>query len=100
LHPAGVFRATWFLCEKRFFPMMQDYQNALYINLEDPTNAVIYDRDFVAALYRAAGLAIVQVVPPDVRGFQWAVYATRDADAVPVAFPEDTAPFQRMVPPA
>ncbi len=42
--PDGLLRSTWFLCEKRYFPMMQDFQNALYINENDTTNAVIYDR--------------------------------------------------------
>src|SRR5205807_2068395 len=36
----GIVIATWFLFDKAGFPMMQDFQNALYINESDPTNAV------------------------------------------------------------
>jgi len=32
LRPVGYLHSTWFLFEKRYFPMMQDFQNALFIN--------------------------------------------------------------------
>src|SRR5262249_22035036 len=32
LHPTGIFVSTWFLFDKRYFPMMQDFQNALFVN--------------------------------------------------------------------
>ena len=56
--------------------MMQDFQNALYINDVDPTNAVIFDREWLrreASIRRAhdplggaAQLPRLPVVPPDV----------------------------------
>ena len=44
--------------------MMQDFQNALYINDVDPTNAVIFDRDWVRREAGAAGLTIHRVAQP------------------------------------
>ncbi len=40
LSPNGVAVTTWFLFDKRDFPMMQAFQNTLYISDFDPTNAV------------------------------------------------------------
>jgi len=34
--------------------MMQAFPNSLYIQLADPTNAVIYDLEFVKVLFRTA----------------------------------------------
>jgi SAM-dependent methyltransferase len=45
MRPDGLLVASFFLFEKRYFPMMHDFQNALNINLEDPSNAVIFDRE-------------------------------------------------------
>ena len=36
LRPNGYLNATWFLFDKRSFPMMQPFQNALYINETGP----------------------------------------------------------------
>ena len=69
LPPRGSFRSTWFLCEKAYFPMMQDFQNALYTNEFDPANAVIYDRQWLVRTIQSVGLVIVNAKPPSVRGF-------------------------------
>jgi len=50
--------------------MMQRFQNTLFINENDPTNAVIYDREWLRNAVSDSGLAIVDVKPPDIRGFQ------------------------------
>jgi SAM-dependent methyltransferase len=55
LRPGGAFIGTWFTFDKRQFPMMQTFQNALYINLADPSNAVA--RRFRAARRVAAAVA-------------------------------------------
>ena len=44
MRPDGWLHASWFLFDKRLFPMMQPFQNALFINETDPSNAVIFDR--------------------------------------------------------
>lgn len=95
----SVARITWFLFNKAPFPMMQDFQNSLYINTDDPTNAVIYDIEFVKALYRDAGLTIYRIEPPAVRGHQWLIYASKGMGHVPCPFPEDHADIGLVRPP-
>lgn len=91
LAPNGILRTTWFFFDKINFPMMQTFQNALYINTNDPTNAVIYDVDMVRGLFAEHGLSIYEARRPSVRGHQWAVYAKRSAEPH-VAFEADLAP--------
>ncbi|MGH7487554.1 MAG: class I SAM-dependent methyltransferase, partial [bacterium] len=49
LHPGGLAVTTWFLFDKENFPMMQEFQNTLFINDIDLTNAVIFDRAWLRA---------------------------------------------------
>ena len=101
LRSDGLLLSTWFLFDKTEFPMMQDFQNALYINIDDPWNAVIFDREWLAATLQALGLGVVRVEPPTVRGFQWVLHIRRLTCGEPiVSLPEDNAPFQRMPPPS
>jgi len=96
----GVFRATWFLFDKTGFPMMQEFQNGLYINLDDPSNAAIFDYRFVERMYEKNGLVIYKIIPPAVRGFQWIIYAAHKDDVLLKAvFPEDAAPTGIVRPP-
>jgi SAM-dependent methyltransferase len=81
LSPLGVFRSTWFLFDKAAFPMMASFQNCLYINAEDPTNAAIYDLNFVRRLFSSFGLRIAHATPPAVRGHQWMLLAERGTGA-------------------
>lgn len=99
LADGGVARISWFMFEKALFPMMQESQNALYINTNDPTNAVIYDIDFVRGLYRGAGLHLYRIEPPAVRGHQWLLYARRGGSGAEPEFPRDTAPLGIVRPP-
>ncbi len=77
LAPNGVAVTTWFLFDKRDFPMMQDFQNALYISDFDPTNAVIFDRRWLERAITNAGLTIESRTAPTVRGHQWAMHLRR-----------------------
>ncbi|MGO9322610.1 MAG: class I SAM-dependent methyltransferase [Solirubrobacteraceae bacterium] len=96
----GVAVTTWFLFDKSGFPMMQDFQNALYINEDDITNAVIFDMNWVLGVIRSHGLVVRAATPPEVRGFQWVL---RLAPARPgeesIELPRDEAPIGRMPPP-
>lgn len=100
LRPDGHLLSTWFLFDKRDFPMMQEFQNALFINADDPTNAVIFDRAWLRAAVHEAGLAVATVTPPTVRGYQWRV-VLRPAQAVAreAEFPPDLAPVGLKPPP-
>jgi SAM-dependent methyltransferase len=101
LSPSGVAVTTWFLFDKREFPMMQAFQNALFINEFDPTNAVLFDRAWLRDQAGVNGLTITRVVPPLIRGYQWTIELrkARDGDSH-AAFVEDLAPYGLARPPA
>jgi SAM-dependent methyltransferase len=94
LRPDGVLRSTWFLFDRATYPMLQDFQHALYVNHHDPTNAVIVDRAWLPVVAREHGLIAANVVLPVVRGYQWIVdLAPVDAGRPEVEIPRDTAPL-------
>jgi SAM-dependent methyltransferase len=98
LEDGGVLRATWFLFDKTGFPMLQTFQNCLYVNPADPTNATIYDIELVKSLYARAGLHMYAIYRPYVRGHQWLIYARKGAGEN-VPFPADDAPVGLARPP-
>ena len=81
LTPDGIAITTWFMFDKREFPMMQEFQNALYISDFDPTNAVILDRRWLEQTIDAAGLTIASIAEPTLRGYQWTVNLRRTQTA-------------------
>jgi|SRR6185295_6491722 len=92
LHPAGMALTTWFLFDKVDYPMMQEFQNALFINDIDPTNAVIFDKSWFREAVHRAGLTLSEIVPPAVRGYHWKIYLKKSAPGVTsVEFPPDLA---------
>lgn len=96
----GMLLSTWFLFDKAFFPMMQAFQNALYINDVDPTNAVVFDRAWLRAAAADAGLVVAGAARPEVRGFHWTiVLAPATSGHAEVPFPEDDAPLGSVPPP-
>ena len=100
LRPDGLLLSTWFLFDKTEFPMMQDFQNALFINDINPTGAVIFDRVWLRKTAQEAGFVIVEAVPPEIRGYQWIVHlAPVEAGRPEIDLPEDHAPAGRMPPP-
>jgi SAM-dependent methyltransferase len=100
LRPDGVLVSTWFLFDKRDFPMMQPFQNALFVNDVHPTNAVIFDRTWLYKAARTAGLVVARADPPIMRGFQWRVqFRPVESGAVSVDLPDDTAPYGFWVAP-
>jgi len=73
--------------------MMQDFQNCLYINEKDVTNATIYDYRFIAKKYSDNGMTIYNIIPPGIRGHQWVLLASATGSVSEEAeFPEDLAP--------
>lgn len=100
LRPGGIAKTTWFLFDKIDFPMMQDFQNALYINDVDPTNAVIFDRQWLRDELSANGLVIAAARAPGMRGFQQQLnIALADDGAEHADIPDDTAPRGHKPPP-
>lgn len=100
LEPGGVFYSTWFLFDKAGYPMMQEFQNCLYINHVDPVNAVIADYRWLEIQAAEAGLAIAAIEPPAIRGFQWQVVMKHASEVDrPAVWPDDLAPLGIMRPP-
>ena len=91
LEEDGILHATWFLFDKADFPMMQDFQNALYINIPDPVNAVIFDKTWVVNEAKKHNLKIIAIKPPVVRGGQWVLTMAR----LNHPSPEKTIPAMR-----
>lgn len=95
----GVFHGTFFVFDKSDFPMMQEFQNALYINLIDPTNAVIFDKTWLKNQFRANGLKLIQARLPKLHGGQWnLVVAPLSHTADEVDFAEDDRPVGKIYP--
>ncbi len=93
LAPGGVFHSTWFLFDKREFPALQEGTNALYVSYVDPSAAVFFDREWLRASGRAAGLVITEAIPPAIRGYQWRLVMEAERAGVEgVDLPKDTAP--------
>ncbi len=100
LHPSGVAITTWFLFDKADFPMMQEFQNALFINDIDPTNAVIFDKSWLRRTAASAGLTLSQIASPAVRGFHWKIHMKKSGPGAAHAdFPSDTAQAGLQRPP-
>jgi SAM-dependent methyltransferase len=100
LHPDGMLMSTWFLFEKTDFPMMQEFQNALFINDVDLTNAVIFDKAWLCATAAKAGLCLQRIVPPGMRGYQWQIWMEpRRENSIDAEFPPDEAPRGTLPPP-
>ena len=100
MRPDGIFLSTWFVFDKREFPMMQRFQNTLFVNETDPTNAVIFDREWMKEAVSQAGLTITEAVPPSIRGYHWRVTMRhKRPDDKPFEFPPDEAPYGSMPPP-
>lgn len=96
----GIFLSTWFTFDKLDFPMMQSFQNALYINDSDPTNAVIVDRKWLKTMLASNGLRIVKIIPPEVKGFQWELQiAHTQSNLAEVNFPPDAGSIGIARPP-
>lgn len=96
LRPSGYLLSTWFLFDKRLFPMMQDFQNTLFINELDPSNAVIFDGRFVLSAAAEAGLKLVHARLPKTRGYQWQLLFAQSTSARrEVPLPADTSPVGR-----
>ncbi len=100
LRPGGALVSTWFLFDKRPFPMMQSFQNALYINAGDPSNAVIFDREWLRAATAEVGLVMTDAWPPAIRGFHWQLRFEPAATGRPaIELPADQAPLGSLPPP-
>jgi hypothetical protein len=77
--------------------MMQDFPQALYINDVDPTNAVIFDSEWLIRSLDERGLRVRASTVPQVRGYQWITEIERGHGSQEL--PADDSPFGRAPPP-
>lgn len=97
LAPDGVLHATFFLIDKKQFPMMMEATNALYLSYEDPSAAVLYDREWVCRTAAQAGLTMVRAIPPFIRNYQWSLVMSPTRPALEqTPFPVDDAPVAEV----
>jgi SAM-dependent methyltransferase len=87
LKPGGVAKTTWFLFSRQTFPMLVPQQVCLFVNEDDPTNAVIYDWEWLRQAAIDAGFRIRRIVPPGVPGHQWEIHLEARADDRPDVLP-------------
>jgi SAM-dependent methyltransferase len=73
----GLFRTTWFLFNRAWFPILNPDQHCLYVNTEDPTQAVYYDWGFFKNLVKEAGLRIIDATWTKISGHQSVVMLAR-----------------------
>lgn len=66
----GIIRSTWFFFNRDWFPPLAPSQNCLYLQIEDPTQAIYYDWSFFVSLVRRLDLRIVDRLWADVPGHQ------------------------------
>ena len=99
LAPGGYLRCTWFLFDKRYFPMMQDFRTSS-TSIASTRRARSSSTQVVAPRRADAGLVITYAAKPSVRGFQWVLHLRRAARATNRSrLPADGAPFGHAAPP-
>jgi SAM-dependent methyltransferase len=69
LAPNGIIRATWFLFNKRGFPMMAENQNTIFVSEFDTTQAVYYDWNYLRRMTSSLGYRIVKIDWAQILGF-------------------------------
>src|SRR5213593_1237079 len=73
LRPGGVAVASWFFFDRESFPFLLDGPFCLFTDELDPTQAVIYDRQWFIDTVRHCGLSVQKTVFPPTPGHQWNV---------------------------
>lgn len=88
LRPGGVAKTTWFLFARDRFPMLVPDQVCLFVNEDDPTNAVIYDWQWLRQAFSDAGFRIRRIAPPGLPGHQWEIHIEARQDDRPDVLPD------------
>ena len=74
LRPDGMIRSTWFFFYRQDFPVLADHQNTLFVNENDPAQAVYYDYGYFLREVASTALRPAYFIPPQVKNFQWEVF--------------------------
>ena len=77
LKPGGVAFTSWFFFDNESFPFLTHGPFCLFTSDANPTEAVIYDRQWFIDTIRRFGLAVRATVLPGLAGHQWCVFIER-----------------------
>lgn len=69
LAPQGIIRATWFLFNKKAFPVMADDQNTIFVSEHDTTQAVYYDWNAFVRTVHELGYKVIRIDWAQMLGF-------------------------------
>jgi SAM-dependent methyltransferase len=70
LAPHALLRTSWFLLNCAWFPVLAPHQHCVYVNHEDPTQAVYYDWFFISELIHELGFKLLDAEWARVSGYQ------------------------------
>jgi len=77
LRPDGTAFTSWFFFDREAFPFLHEGPYSLFVSEVDPTQAVIYDREWFVDAVHQAGLTITSTTLPPIAGQQWIVFLSR-----------------------
>jgi SAM-dependent methyltransferase len=87
LAPDGLAFTSWFFFDRRSFPFLAEGRHCLFVDENAPSEAVIFDREWVLEAVRRAGLSVWRTHPPSIAGHQWSVFLTRRSPGTVDDFP-------------
>lgn len=87
LAPDGLAFTSWFFFDRGSFPFLGEGRSCLFVDENAPSEAVIYDREWVLEAVRRAGLRVWRTDPPAVAGHQWTVFLARRSAGSVDSFP-------------
>lgn len=64
----GILRTTWLFFDKRMFPQLNANQHNIFLQLEDPTQAVFYDLDDTIQMWDEIGMTVLSIDWPKTYG--------------------------------
>ncbi len=73
----GIIRTTWFFFNREWFPPLAPQQHCLYLQVEEPTQAIYYDWGFFVKLVRELGFKIIDAQWTLVPGFQNVIFLAK-----------------------
>lgn len=76
----GLIRTTWFAMNRDLFPVLADFQNSIFLNEIDPTQAVYFDWRWIQNLASRCGLRVAAIQWPRTKGWQFPIIFTKRTD--------------------
>jgi SAM-dependent methyltransferase len=87
LAPDGLAFTSWFFFDRRSFPFLSEGRSCLFVDENAPSEAVVFDREWLLEAVRRAGLHVWRTHPPPLAGHQWTVFLARRSPGSVDSFP-------------